>query len=289
MKHATRVGVLIGLISFTLVAGESEDVEPPGAGRRAVTLDLGDGVGMQLILIPSGKFVMGSSDSEKGRKRDNEGPQRRVVISKPFCMGTTEVTQEQYAAVAGKNPSKFSGPTLPVEYVSWNEAVEFCKVLSSRTRKTVRLPTEAEWEYACRAGTETRFSFGDQNKDLSSYAWWSANSDTRTHPVGGKKPNAWGLYDMHGNVWEWCGDWIVKSYAGLKETDPQGPASGVYRVLRGGSAWMDESNCRSANRVGHSVGARRSYRGIHGFRVVVESAGVDDGRFLTAVETAQCH
>jgi formylglycine-generating enzyme required for sulfatase activity len=138
----------------------------------------------------------------------------------------------------GTNPSKFKGATNPVEMVSWNEATEFCKKLSEKTGNSVRLPTEAEWEYACRAGTKTAFSFGDSPAALDDYAWHPRNSDAMSHPVGKKKPNAWGLYDMHGNVFEWCADWYGV-YPEGPATDPSGPATGEKRVLRGGSWYRD--------------------------------------------------
>ncbi|MBE3097052.1 MAG: SUMF1/EgtB/PvdO family nonheme iron enzyme [Planctomycetes bacterium] len=205
----------------------------PKSGPGTLTLDLGKGVTMKLVLIRPGKFVMGSPDSEKGRASD-EGPQHEVTISKPFHMGATEVTQAQYEAVMGTNPSKFKGPTNPVEMVSWEEAAEFCRRLSEKTRKTFRLPTEAEWEYAYRAGSKTRFPFGDSESALGDYAWYGSNSGGKTNPVAQKKPNAWGLCDMHGNVWEWCADWFG-SYSSGASTDPQGAGSGGLRVVRSGS------------------------------------------------------
>jgi formylglycine-generating enzyme required for sulfatase activity len=205
---------------------------------------LGNAVTMKLALIPAGKFMMGSPDSEQGRdskegpqRVGNEGPQHEVVITKPFYMGATEVTQAQYEAVMGTNPSKFKGPMNPVEMVSWHEAVEFCRRLSEKTGKTFRLPTEAEWEYASRVGSKTRFSFGDSDSTLGDYAWYKSNSGGKTHLVGRKKPNAWGLYDMHGNVAEWCADWYG-SYSSGSSTDPQGAGSGRSRVVRGG-AWFN--------------------------------------------------
>jgi formylglycine-generating enzyme required for sulfatase activity len=180
-------------------------------------------------------------------------------------VGVTEVTQAQYEAVMGTNPSHFKGATNPVEEVTWNDATEFCKKLSEKTRQAVRLPTEAEWEYACRAGGNTGFSFGDADDRLGDYAWYRANSGDTTHPVAQKKPNAWGLYDMHGNVWEWCADWYG-DYPKGAVTDPQGPAAGTARVLRGGGWSSDPTYCRSALRRGSSPG-RRS--GDFGFRVVV--------------------
>ena len=235
----------------------------------AKELDLGGGVTIRLVLIPAGKFMMGSPDSEKGRVK-NEG-QHEVTLSKPFYAGVTEVTQAQYQAIMGTNPSSFKGATNPVEMVSWNDAAEFCKKLSDKTRQAVRLPTEAEWEYACRvedpprrAGTATAFSFGDSDSTLGDHAWYSANSGGTTHPVGQKKPNAWGLCDMHGNVWEWCADGYG-DYPKGAVTDPQGAAPCAQRVLRGGSWLFNTGNCRAANRHWSSPGGRLS---DCGFRVV---------------------
>jgi len=231
-------------------------------------LDLGGGVTMKLVLIPAGRFMMGSPDSEKGRV-PHEGPQHEVTISRPFYMAATEVTQAQYQAIMGTNPSFFQGELNPVEHVSWTDATEFCKKLSVRTRRTVRLPTEAEWEYACRAGSSTRFCFGDADEVLGDYAWTEANSGGTTHPVGRKEPNAWGLYDMHGNVCEWCADWYG-AYPDGPATDPQGPASGTYRVLRGGCVLTAPSVDRCGLRVLDPPSKRTA---IYGFRVVVAVPG----------------
>ena len=197
---------------------------PKAAAPAELALDLGGGVTMKMVLIRPGKFMMGEG-----------GGRHEVTISKPFYMGVTEVTQAQYEAVMGTNPSNFKGAANPVDGISWNDATDFCKKISEKTRQAVCLPTEAEWEYACRAGTESAFSFGDDPSALGDYAWWGGNSDGTTHPVGQKKPNAWGLYDMHGNVWEWCADWYGEYPAG-PATDPFGPATGSgLRVLRGGA------------------------------------------------------
>ena len=168
----------------------------------------------------------------------------------------------------GKNPSQFKGTQNPVETVSWNEATEFCKKVSQKTGKTVRLPTEAQWEYACRAGTKTRFSFGGDAEDLGNYAWYDGNSDRATHPVGQKIPNDFALYDMLGNVWQWCADWSSEDYSEAKGTDPTGPASGAARVLRGGCWNVGPQACRSACRGGNGPVGRNYY---NGFRVVVDS------------------
>jgi len=241
----------------------------------AKELDLGGGISIRLVLIYAGKFMMGE-----------KGDEHEVTITKPFYMGVTEVTQAQYRAIMGTNPSEFWGVTTPVDSVSWDDATEFCKKLSEKTRQAVRLPTEAEWEYACRSRAilagATAFSFGYSESALCDYAWYDANSGGmwssvvspvdlrvggRAHPVGQKEPNAWGLYDMHGNVWEWCADWYG-DYPKGPVTDPQGPASGPCRVLRGGS-WIDgPSFCRSAMRLPGIL--RRG--GTYGFRVVSVSA-----------------
>jgi len=246
---------------------EAAPVRPASAPAtepaKELTLDLGGGVTMKMILIRPGKFMMGSPVTEIDRF-DNE-VQHEVTISKPFYMGVTEVTQAQYEAVMGKNPSQFKGATNPVETVSWNDAMEFCKKLSDKTRQAVRLPTEAEWEYACRAGSKTKFSFGDVEEGLGDYAWYRANSDNTTHPVGQKKPNAWGLYDMHGNVFECCADWYG-DYAKGAATDPSGPASGTARVSRGGALVSRPGYCCSALR---RIGSPDIRSDRCGFRVVV--------------------
>ena len=217
---------------ISLESSEKEQAAAPTTAAPAeLTLDLGGGVTMKLVLIRPGKFMMGDGKDH-----------HEVTISKPFYMGVTEVTQAQYEAVMGTNPSHFKGATNPVEMVFWNDAAEFCKKLSQKTRQTCRLPTEAEWEYACRADTQTAFSFGEDPSALGDYAWWGRNSAKTTHPVGQKKPNAWGLYDMHGNVWEWCADWHG-AYPKDPVTDPSGPATGRYRLLRGGSWSYVDADC----------------------------------------------
>jgi formylglycine-generating enzyme required for sulfatase activity len=226
---------------------------------------------------------MGSPEDEEGR-RAHEGPQHRVRITEPFYMGKYEVTQQQWQAVMGNNPSEFKGPDNPVEKVSWNDCQAFTGKLNEGVGQSgaeYSLPTEAQWEYACRAGSTTRWFFGDDEAGLSEYAWGRAKiGDDRasfredapgrgktgkasTHPVGQKKPNAWGLYDVHGNVSEWCADCYRESprspsryYGRSPLDDPTGPASGRWRVLRGG---------RCAGRTIHSPGYRQRFMG---FRVV---------------------
>jgi formylglycine-generating enzyme required for sulfatase activity len=229
-----------------------------GEGRKAgevESVDLGGGMKMELVWIPAGSFQMGSPSSESGGD-DDEGPVHTVELD-GFWMGKYEVTQEQYQAVMGKNPSNFKGAKNPVVAVSSDDAADFCRKATAKVAqasspasvgKTFRLPTEAEWEYACRAGSTTRFCFGDSDNGLDDYAWYSGNSGKQTHPLGEKKPNEWGLYDMHGNVWEWCGDWYAGKYGAGAAKNPQGSSSGVGRVLRGGGWNNDPVDCRSADR-----------------------------------------
>jgi formylglycine-generating enzyme required for sulfatase activity len=250
-----------------VAAAESDAGLPAKAllDEPTLTLDLGKQATMKLALIPAGKFMMGSLGDEAGRDED-EGPQREVVISKPFYMGVHEVTQGQYEAIMGANPSKFIDAAKPVESVSWEDAVEFCRRVSRRTHQPVALPTEVQWEYACRAGSKTRFGFGDDDRQLSTYARYGQGAEAGTAAVGSKKPSAWGLHDMHGNVWEWCADWYASSYVNAATQDPAGPLSGQWRVLRGGS-WVNTwEGCRCAARNKSTPDVR--YNGL-GFRVVV--------------------
>ncbi len=218
-------------------------VEPPVPSPPAEAAQAGEvitnSIGIKMVLIPAGEFLMGSPDSDEDADT-REKPQHRVKITRPFYLGVSPVTQEEYERVMGKNPSGCKGDRQrPVETVSWNDAAEFCRRLSEKEGKTYRLPTEAEWEYACRAGRTTKWCFGDSQSQLADYAWYDDNSGGTTHPVGEKKPNAWGLYDMHGNVYEWCDDWYDQDYySASPAADPKGPDSTAYRVLRGGS-WFD--------------------------------------------------
>ena len=179
------------------------------------------------------------------------------------------------AIVGGRgNPSEFPGdPQRPVENVSWDDTQEFCRRLSAQDRQTYRLPTEAEWEYACRAGRSGRWCFGDDQSMLKQYAWYCDNANGTTHPVGTRKPNAWGLYDMHGNVWEWYSDWW-RDYASAEVSDPTGPAAGSDRVGRGGGWSSDAGGCRSAYRDG-DVPDGRSF--ILGFRLAFSSVDASGG------------
>jgi formylglycine-generating enzyme required for sulfatase activity len=239
---------------------------------KTLALDLGDGVGMKFVLIPAGELTMDSPGGDPGQRARTPGrrQQRRVRLSRPFYMLATEVTQRQYSLIMDTNPSDFKDDDNPVEMVSWNEAMEFCRKLSAKTGKQISLPTEARWEYACRAGTSTRFSMGDDEGPLGLYCWYAANSDKQTHPVGQKKPNAWGLYDMHGNVWEWCTDWYGSGYHPRGDgpsTDSKDSPNATYRVLRGGSWYNDPVDCQSASRVRYAPEDRDN---SIGFRVVLD-------------------
>ncbi len=247
-------------VTYELRRLRSSDPSRWSGRDSTLNLDCGSGVGMELLLIKPGSFLMGSAESSHSR----EGPQRKVTLTKPFYMGKDEVTQEQYQAVMARNPSKFRGKKNPVEQVSWHGAVEFCKKLSVKSRRTVRLPSEAEWEYACRAGTTTRYHFGSKEK-LSDYAWYSENSKGTTHVVNEKNHSAWGLHDMHGNVREWCSGLLPSSDA--KTTDPKGSVTVKLYVTRGG-AWMDQpEDCSSARR--HRGNPPQRRLSVIGFRVIV--------------------
>jgi formylglycine-generating enzyme required for sulfatase activity len=229
-------------------------------------------IGIKLAMIPAGEFLMGAPDSDMSAPED-EKPQHLVRITRPFYLGVYQVTQGQYREVTGRTPSNFEGPDeLPVESVSWKDAVAFCNSLSAleglepyydldlwtrRGGEGYRLPTEAEWEYAARAGSTTQFSFGADDATTGDHAWFIDNARDKTHPVGQKKPNAFGLYDMHGNVWEWCCDLFdPRYYAQSPSADPHCAAQAALRVHRGG--WWADGPCylRSTDRGGSSADSR---------------------------------
>jgi formylglycine-generating enzyme required for sulfatase activity len=248
-----------------------------------ITVDLGDDVKLDLVLIPAGSFMMGEE-----RGNDDEKPVHRVAISQPFYLGKHEVTQEQWHAVMGSNPSRVKGPDYPVENVTWYDCQEFIKRLNEKhggNRTEYRLPTEAEWEYACRAGSTGAWCFGEDPWQLGDFAWDCFNSyrhdasGGQPHAVGLKLSNAWGLYDMYGNVSEWCADWYDSRYYALSPAnDPKGPSSnpmdpryyGDRRVLRGGSwSGIPTSAARAAGD-GRKVYTDRGEHGSdgeNGFRV----------------------
>ena len=246
------------------------------ASAKYFTEDLGNGVTLDMVEIPGGTFIMGSPKSE-AKRGSNEGPQHQVTVPS-FYMGKYELTQVQYEAIIGTNPSNFKGDNRPVERVSWNNAVEFCKKLSQKTGKKYRLPSEAEWEYACRAGTTTPFYFGESiTPDLVNYdgnhTYASAPKGKyrqQTTDVGTFPPNSFGLYDMHGNVWEWCQDeWHDNYIDAPKDSSVWTSQSDIIKVLRGGSWYNNPWNCRSAYRYYGSLGFNSNG---FGFRVVCSGA-----------------
>jgi formylglycine-generating enzyme required for sulfatase activity len=250
-------------------------------------------IGMRLTLIPAGSFEMGSDKTVDKDASDAQMPRHTVKITKPFFLGIYEVTQEEYQNVMGTNPSSRSALSSskdlvsklerrkhPVQKVSWLDAIAFCNALSVKERlkpfykidgSTVtvpdwsgngyRLPTEAEWEYACRAGKTTRYSFGDNEASLESFAWFVSNSKEHSHPVGEKLVNPFGLYDMHGNVWEWCWDWFG-SYSGQTQSDPHGPEKGTSKVIRGGSWQNSSKQCLPAFRSGSTLKESDAFLGF---------------------------
>jgi len=250
--------VIWSVVLLTMVGAAFS--EGPKQPSKEIAVTLGKGIQLEMVLIPAGEFLMGSPDSDKDAEND-EKPQHRVRITQPFHLGKYLVTQEQWEAVMGNNTSRFKGPKNPVEMVSWRDCQQFLDKLNAKPGSgggKFQLPSEAQWEYACRAGSTTRYCFGDNESRSGEYAWDGANSGKRTHPVGEKKPNAWGLYDMHGNVWEWCQDWYDYRYYVISPVDdPTGPSGGGERVFRGG-CWGDYIwHCRSAHRLGDWPGAQR--------------------------------
>jgi formylglycine-generating enzyme required for sulfatase activity len=218
-------------------------------------------LGMKFRLIPAGKFLM----------RDI-GLQQEVLLTRPFHLGFYPVTQREYERVIGRNPSHFKGDRHPVEQVSWEDAMAYIEGLNSIREerslgRSYRLPTESEWEYACRAGSASAYCFGEEESRLGDYAWYGSNSGYGTHPVGEKKPNAWGLHDMHGNVWEWCSDWYSYYRQGTV-SDPTGPMNGTGRVSRGGCWSSGAASCRSTFRYWHVPSSR--IIGL-GFRLALSS------------------
>ena len=260
IKHFTLKPVKMVVTTSGLSAGSA------GAGQN----EIANTIGARMVRIGPGSLMRGSTTGP-----GDERPVHRVKLTKGFYMGVTEVTQKQWESVMPDNPSRFKGADRPVENVVVADCVEFCKLLTQKERAEgklpegaeYRLPTEAEWEYACRAGSEAKYGFGDSDTDLADYAWFSKNS-VRTQPVGKKKANAWGLFDMHGNVWEWCSDW-KGSYTADEAEDPTGAPAGPsygHRVFRGGSWGSTAAHCRSAARNG--CGTSNSRLSGLGFRLV---------------------
>jgi formylglycine-generating enzyme required for sulfatase activity len=258
LHFPTLLAALALTAAAPLSQAQSTNAKVPGnppatqPTRENLSIDLGGGMTLDFVRIDPGSFTMGSN---KSREWD-EKPAHLVTITKPFYLAKYEVTQEQWEKVMGGNPSIFKGARNPVDGVSWTDCQSFmAKLMEKVPGRTFRLPTEAEWEYACRAGSNDDYCYGEGEDSLAEYAWYRDNSGKTTHPVGAKRPNAWGLYDMHGNVWEWCVDWHG-GYPTVAVNDPQG-ASGrvVYRVYRGGDCGHGASYCRAAYRYYYEASA----------------------------------
>ncbi len=244
---------------------------------KTASLPMFDGIAM--ILCRAGSFIAGSPESEVGRWNDEY--QRKITITKDFYIGAFPITQAQYCAITEKpNPSIFINDDNPVDNIDWNEAREFCRILNNLTEGQrpegyrYDLPTSAQWEYACRAGTKTALNSGENisnsegiSKELDDIAWYVGNSEDVIHPVGLKKPNAWGIYDMHGNIWEWCRD-LAKSSVRIDETDPRGDINGEMHTCRGGNWNSEPRYCRSASRLACSNFDACTQ--LTGFRVVLQ-------------------
>jgi formylglycine-generating enzyme required for sulfatase activity len=270
MRSALLCGCLAGAVLPMLLAprgtGARQDPKAEAILKRFVD---------EFIPVTPGKgkfpaaFMMGSETGPK-----SEQPAHKVTLRKPFSMAKYEVTQELYQVIAGNNPSRWKGPRNSVEMVSWDEAVVFCRKVTQELRsrglldkgEVIRLPSEAEWEYVCRAGTTTAYSFGDDPKELTTYAWFTGNAKGNDPPVGVKKANSWGFYDMHGYVWEWCADAWHPTYEGAPDDGrPWSANDAKERVIRGG-AWTETAErCRSAYRGHEPAGTRTA---AIGFRCV---------------------
>ncbi len=271
LSSLSGLALLLAAPAFTWASSSA-----PAVPAERVALELGEGVKMEFVLIHPGSFTMGTTSHDY-----DEAPPHGVTLSQPFYLGKFEVTQAQWQRVMGDNPSHFKGPDRPVENVSWEDGQIFLAKLHAATGRNFALPTEAQWEYACRAGSKTEFCFGDDEAKLVDYGWFATNSELATHPVGKLKPNAWGLHDMHGNVYEWCADWYSEgSYPEGDAVDPVGPATGKRRTLRGGGWIFVGENLRCSDR-GFSPPDYRASE--YGLRCVMEVDGVPLRRAPSAV------
>jgi formylglycine-generating enzyme required for sulfatase activity len=240
-----------------------------------VTVELGGAAPLKMVLIPAGTFMMGSPEAETTGKplgpRPNEWPQHKVIISRPFYLSVYKTTQKQFEQILATNPSKFREENNPVDAVTWDDAAAFCEKASAKTGKALHLPTEAQWEYAVRAGSATSYSFGTDESQLPDYSWFHDSAKGMTHPVGQKRPNAWGLFDVHGLVWEYCSDYYADSYKASDSTDPAGPGSGVTHTARGGTYGSRPMFVRSAIRMASpAADAGKDLLSRFGFRVAMD-------------------
>jgi formylglycine-generating enzyme required for sulfatase activity len=256
--------LLVSLVAaFAALVSDDTQAQPKDPPKEFT-----NSIGMKFAWIPAGTFTMGSPKEEK--ERDANETQHKVTLTRGFYMGVHLVTQEQWQEVMGTNPSFFKGEkNLPVEQVSWDDCQEFIKKLREKDKKLCRLPTEAEWEYSCRAGTKTPFHFGetistDQTNYNGNFAYGTGKKGVfraKTTPVDTFPANAWGLFDLHGNVWQWCQDWYG-DYPPKDVVDPQGPEKGIFRVQRGGSWLGNPGICRSAVRRGNGPDIGFNFSGL---------------------------
>lgn len=272
MQPAEEVEAVTQPVSFEsipLATDSAYEAVPVSAGTDAGEVRELTALKIRFCWCPPGTFRMGSSSDAVGHQLNET--QFEVTLSRGFWLQQTELTQQQYETLMGVNPSYFKGTSNPVESVDWNDATEFCRRLGElpsekKAGNRYRLPTEAEWEYGCRAGSMSSFCCGDDEEGLEDYAWFNKNAARSTHPVGQKKPNAWNLHDTHGNVMEWCSD-FYGNYPSDSATDPRGPESGEKRTLRGGGWFFVPLYARSSHRDAYAPTAR--YVGL-GFRLVAE-------------------
>ena len=247
-------------VASSNTSGYSSSSSSMASGSNAISIPVKDGISIDMVKVEAGTFMMGATSEMKDPYSD-EKPVHQVTLTNDYYMGKYEVTQALWQAVMGSNPSNFKGDNLPVETVTWNDCQEFISKLNSLTGRKFRLPTEAEWEYAARGGKKSRGYQYSGSRKISDVAWYEGNSRSKTHPVGRKQANELGIYDMSGNVWEWCSDWYG-SYSSSSQTNPMGSDSGAKRVRRGGSWCYIARICRSSYRYGDAPDCRGLYLGL---------------------------
>ena len=247
-------------VASSNTSGYSSSSSSMASGSNAISIPVKDGISIDMVKVEAGTFMMGATSEMKDPYSD-EKPVHQVTLTNDYYMGKYEVTQALWQAVMGSNPSNFKGDNLPVETVNWNDCQEFISKLNSLTGRKFRLPTEAEWEYAARGGKKSRGYQYSGSRKISDVAWYEGNSRSKTHPVGRKQANELGIYDMSGNVWEWCSDWYG-SYSSSSQTNPMGSDSGAKRVRRGGSWCYIARICRSSYRYGDAPDCRGLYLGL---------------------------
>ena len=256
----TAPSTSVSSLQSSAVSSNNVSSSTVSSGGNTISIPVKDGISIDMVKVETGTFMMGAT-LEMQDSYDDEMPVHQVTLNNDYYMGKYEVTQALWQAVMGSNPSKFKGDDLPVEQVSWNDCQEFISKLNGLTGKKFRLPTEAEWEYPARGGKKSRGYQYSGSSNISEVAWYTDNSGSKTHPVGTKQSNELGLYDMTGNVWEWCQDWYG-SYVSSSQTNPTGAVSGSRRVRRGGGWYNNEENCRSSCRSGVTPDARYYFLGL---------------------------